>query len=564
MDDLQSVTITGIPSSVTLSLSTIVGQSFSTGEGTVTFTSYTSGVLSYTYQLTSAQNHSGGAVSDSFSLTVSDGTASSSPAVTVNIAILDDAPSFTVVRDGTDANTSVDISAPNAATTYTGENIADWVYGADGASGTPTLSGITSNSAGSAFTVTGGAVSLNTASTTGVVVIDLKDSSGAVVGKLTLNSGGVDSLQVFDRPPTLVEDTLLTGDVTAGGPETTKIINSTISGLVVTVTAEDNGVADLVNPSTQGWAVGNNTIEEGEAISFSFNNDVARFSFVADGFTGGMSNAGLTIRVYYDAAKTVYEDFNVTVPESGSVQVADLVGFGTTSGGVTYTTFYEVTVTSDTAVQDANDAFRLNNVTVGDYTNVAAPDLDYTLTLNLADTDGDTASQTFVVHLDGDTTSGTVSLESMIEGTSANDILTGTSANELFMGGAGNDTLTGGGGADTFKLGYASGSDSIADFKVGVPGIDADADILQISDLLVGAHGASAAVPIDPAGAIAGGYLFAQDDGTGHTQIVLDVEGTGGADGTFTTVVTLTNVAYTTDILTTLMHGAGTGDDQIK
>ena len=569
LDDLQSVTVTGIPAtSVTLALASIAGKSFNTGEGTVTFTSYSGGVLSYTYELANAQSHAGGPVSDGFNLSVSDGTASSSP-VTVTVGILDDAPSFTVARDGTDPNNAVDVSAPNVAATYSGENIADWVYGADGAAGIPTLSGITASN--------GGAVALNPSSTTGTVVVDLKDSAGNVVGQLTLNSGTVDSLQVFARQPTLQTDELLTGDVTAGGPELTKTINSTISGLVVTVTATgEGGGAMNVNPSNIGWAVGSpdQQIDRLEAIKFSFSNDVAMFSFKVNGFSGHpedsdldadeLRDVGLTIRVFYDA--THWEDFtNVTVNDDGQVEVSALSGFGMVYDSVNHTTFTAVEVKSD-ATQDHNDGFRLNNVTVGDYVTINPVDLDYTFTLNLADTDGDTASQTFSVHLDGDTMTGTVSLESMIEGTSAADILTGTAADELFMGGAGNDDLTGSGGSDTFKFGYASGSDTITDFSVGTPG-NGSADILQISDVLIGAHNANSAIPTDVAGAIAGGFLFARDDGTGKTQIVLDLEGTGGADGTSATIVTLATVGYTSDILTTLMGGPfspGSSDDQIK
>lgn len=49
------------------------------------------GIASYTYRLTAAQDHSTGPVSDSFSITVSDGTQTSTPA-TISIGIIDDGP----------------------------------------------------------------------------------------------------------------------------------------------------------------------------------------------------------------------------------------------------------------------------------------------------------------------------------------------------------------------------------------------------------------------------------------------------------------------------------------
>ena len=50
------------------------------------------------------------------------------------IGFVDGVPSFTLVNDGGDAGTVVNISAPNAATTYTTQ-LADWQYGVDGAAG---------------------------------------------------------------------------------------------------------------------------------------------------------------------------------------------------------------------------------------------------------------------------------------------------------------------------------------------------------------------------------------------------------------------------------------------
>ena len=64
---------------------------------------------------------------------------------------------------------------------------------------------------------------------------------------------------------------------------------------------------------------------EAESITFSFSDDVARFSFTANGFTGNPSggNVGLIITVYYDVAKTVSETFNVQATEGSTVQVTD-------------------------------------------------------------------------------------------------------------------------------------------------------------------------------------------------------------------------------------------------
>uniref|UniRef100_UPI0010F7F983 DUF5801 repeats-in-toxin domain-containing protein n=1 Tax=Ramlibacter sp. 2FC TaxID=2502188 RepID=UPI0010F7F983 len=456
-----------------------------------------------------------------------------------NISFADDVPVFSIVNDGADAGTAVSISAPNPATntTYAGQ-FADWTYGADGPQSTPTLSGVTGN------------VSLNSG-TSSSLVIDLKDASNNLVGQLTLNADGTDSLQVFHRAPTMVTDTLLTSDVTASGPGLVKTINSSISGLVITITGSDgnatpNQSSDEVNPSAQGWAIKDNQVDVGESITFSFNQSVDRFSFVADGFSGNpndsaldadaLGDVGLTIRVYYDAAKTIYEDFtNITVNSGGTVQIADLSGFGTTVGGVTYTSFYGVNILSDNS-QDSNDGFRLNSVTVSKVSSELPPDLDYSFTLNIVDGDGDAVAQSFSVHLDGDS-SGSLAVEA-IAGTSGANTLVGTGAADVLIGGAGNDTLEGGGGADVFKWSLSDegtvaspAADVVKDFNLAP--VASGGDALDLKDLLTGEHANSASLDA---------YLDFGQNGSGQTVISVH---TGGADSPVTQTITLENVQYT-------------------
>ncbi|PAU53757.1 hypothetical protein BZL42_22065 [Pseudomonas indica] len=89
LDDLQSVTING----VTVAIGSLAGSSFAGSNGTLTITAYdpTTGVASYTYELTSPTTDGAGVETDVFTLTVSDGTASSAPA-NITIEIVDDVP----------------------------------------------------------------------------------------------------------------------------------------------------------------------------------------------------------------------------------------------------------------------------------------------------------------------------------------------------------------------------------------------------------------------------------------------------------------------------------------
>src|SRR3990167_965835 len=87
LDDLQSVTING----TTVAIGSLAGSSFAGASGTLMITAYDSatGVASYTYELTSPTTDGLGIESDSFSLSVFDGTASSAPASLV-VEIVDD------------------------------------------------------------------------------------------------------------------------------------------------------------------------------------------------------------------------------------------------------------------------------------------------------------------------------------------------------------------------------------------------------------------------------------------------------------------------------------------
>jgi Ca2+-binding RTX toxin-like protein len=306
-----------------------------------------------------------------------------------------------------------------------------------------------------------------------------------------------------------------------------------------------------VNPSTQGWAIADNQVDKGEAILFSFNETVQRFSFVADGFTGNPSggDVGVDIRVFYNAAHTVYQDFTVNLASGGSVQIADLTGFGLGSDGLHYSSFYGVNVLSNSS-QDANDGFRLNNVTVSQISPTPPPDLEYSFTLNIQDKDGDTSSQTFAVHIDGESSGGLVT--EAIAGTSGADTLAGTSGNDILIGGGGHDLLTGGSGNDTFKFSGtpdANSSDTITDFTIGNPASNANADVLDLHDVLGGIPAAVNAVNADNAATV-GQYIHFTVVGTTATMLV---DTAGGSAGQAVAQFTVTSGTDPNTLLTTLL-----------
>ncbi|MGH7461539.1 MAG: VCBS domain-containing protein, partial [Longimicrobiales bacterium] len=119
LDDLQSITLNG----TTVALGSLVGSVFAGTNGTLTITAYDSltGVASYTYELTSPSTDGAGIETDTFSLSVSDGSASSLPASIV-IEIVDDVP------NAVDNSNSI---AEGALTAISGDVLGNDVTGAD-------------------------------------------------------------------------------------------------------------------------------------------------------------------------------------------------------------------------------------------------------------------------------------------------------------------------------------------------------------------------------------------------------------------------------------------------
>ncbi|WP_227390144.1 Ig-like domain-containing protein [Vreelandella malpeensis] len=83
--------------------------------------------------------------------------------------------------------------------------------------------------------------------------------------------------------------------------------------------------------------------------------------------------------------------------------------------------------------------------------------------------------------------------DDILIGGKGNDTLYGGAGNDTLIGGPGNDTLYGGAGADTFKWSFGDQGatsnpavDTVMDFKKGVYGQDAQADRLDLADLLQG------------------------------------------------------------------------------
>jgi Ca2+-binding RTX toxin-like protein len=146
------------------------------------------------------------------------------------------------------------------------------------------------------------------------------------------------------------------------------------------------------------------------------------------------------------------------------------------------------------------DTFKLGGFGAATFEPGAAVELEFDLVLTDGDGDSVVISNGIQVQLSPDNhilqtgTDGADFLQvaagtsGTLLGLAGSDTLIGDIGNDLLIGGLGNDTLTGGGGSDTFKwMAGEDGTDTVTDF---VAGFNSGGDRLDLSQLLVGEHGA--------------------------------------------------------------------------
>ncbi|MCA0034814.1 beta strand repeat-containing protein, partial [Mesorhizobium sp. B263B2A] len=485
--DLAGGTVTGSNPSSTAE--TVTGQLAVTGTG-ITYTPISTttahGVFqlqasgAWTYTLTSpfdsgaVQGANTLASAESFNYTAQD-TNGNTVHGTVKIDVVDDVPAFTLVNDGNgDGIVSLSALNPAAATTYTGQ-FAEWQYGADGFG---------------SISATGQNVQVASSSAS-QIVLNLMEGNN-VVGKLTLNADGTDSLEVLHRPGNVVFNTVAGSAASAGGPAGSLLVNlGAATNFNIVVTGDDGNAtpgqsSDQVNASSQGWAVkggAGQANDAGESIKFTFVDDsnnttpngIDDFKFTTQGYTGNMQAANITVIVYLDATMTTYDQVSLSTTSGSVIQVSNLDWSAAAGTGnyVAGNAIYGVKVISDSS--NGGGGYRLNGVEVGSQTVIAPPSIDFNnIKVTTTDHDGDTATQTFNVHIDG--AAGSQLTVEAIAGTSQNDHLVGTSGadtlvggagDDTICGGAGNDVLIGGTGADQFRLATNTGTDTIKDFVAG-------------------------------------------------------------------------------------------------
>lgn len=257
-DGLANVIISdGVDAPVTLDLADLAGLSPSTpvtivtAKGTLVLTGFTSGIsvgsvptsgtLTYTYTLTADQDHSGGAVTDVFDLTVTDGGGDTDTG-NLTILIQDDGPTAradvnSVTEDAADNTASGNVFGSGSA-----GDIADTI-GADGA-------GIAGPVTGVSFGATVGTVGSPLTTAYGSIVINADGSY-----TYTLNNGNptVNALQTGGTLSEVVSYTITDADG-----------DTSVTTLTITIHGNTDGSGPSITPADEngGATTGQNTVSE--------------------------------------------------------------------------------------------------------------------------------------------------------------------------------------------------------------------------------------------------------------------------------------------------------------
>jgi hypothetical protein len=214
---------------------------------------------------------------------------------------------------------------------------------------------------------------------------------------------------------------------------------------------DNDGVTNgAVNGSTVGWGVNNNNFDVGEKMLFDF---TAGGSQTPGGVPGFQPLANEEVANYTFSAYKGGDDIHYTITYWDGTHLASKVSFVGDFDPSTHSTVATEFSTNTAAPIPAGDV--LYTVDFTDVTGSGKVDLqsvgvlttqnlseNLSFNVNTTDGDGDTASGTIHINIDGSTT---------IQGTAANDAIGGSSGNETIIGGAGVDSLTGGGGNDIFQ-----------------------------------------------------------------------------------------------------------------
>ncbi|MHA3960825.1 DUF5801 repeats-in-toxin domain-containing protein [Synechococcus sp. LTW-G] len=241
----------------------------------------------------------------------------------------------------------------------------------------------------------------------------------SLVSSVYLDADGADLLFVYSLPTekVLVDVDSLTP--AAGGPQPLyEYIDINSAGLDLIVTGSGD-----VNNSSNGWAVGGNqNINPGESIVFSYFSDfglvdppapefVADFEFQTSKYTGGISSTKLAVEVFYSDGSVGFwivsgllEGATISVGDTGLVAVNPDPGAPppviVTGAGHTVTDYSLLYREVDIQYIGEKGGLNLTNAAFNSYEQ-NADGLTFAVSIVPIDSDGDTATETLTVVLEG-------------------------------------------------------------------------------------------------------------------------------------------------------------------
>ncbi|HSI38814.1 MAG TPA: type I secretion C-terminal target domain-containing protein, partial [Methylotenera sp.] len=282
----------------------------------------------------------------------------------------------------------------------------------------------------------------------------------------------------------------------------------------VVVTGENylDGTTTTINTNNKYIGAANNLMNAGERVTLDF----------ASGTTG---NAVALMQVSFFNFDSASEHDELTI--YGTTVDGSQFSYYVTNASLDANGMYSIVAPGGELIEKlifeagSQSSYKLGieNVSVVDYD----ANFDLQLSYQLTDADGDSATGTISLTLDGDNSIIGTTGDDVLLGGSANDAISGDAGADVISGGGGNDALTGGLGTDVFQWALADAGTSYAtraqDTVTGF-GTTAGTDVLDLRDLLTGENSGNLQ-----------NYLHFASDGAGGTIVHISTSGGFSADG---------------------------------
>ncbi|MCP1908054.1 VanZ family protein [Bradyrhizobium elkanii] len=364
--------------------------------------------------------------------------------ISTHISFLDDGPSFGTIEHGIIAD-------------YAGMSVLGNLPVFSGADGFGAYDfTLTGNTAPAGLTFNGQAVhySIDAFGQNLTAYIGAAPSAANSIFTLTLDDTTGHYLFTLLQPftETTIQD-VGSSSAFGSGPSQEQMLSSSTDQLAVISGTASGGAQGSVNGSTNGWGVGNNNFDPNEKLLFDFTDGA---SASPAGNAGFHPPAHESVANYTFSGYKAGDDIHYVVSYWDGVHAASITSVSGDFDPSTHTT-----VATEWSTPTAPAGLQLYTVQFTDVTGSGKVDLVGVGVSSTTNVSEDLSFNVSTIDGDGDTASSTISIN--INGTAT---LLGTAGNDVIVAGPTNETLTGNGGDDKFVLNL-SAHDIISDFNSG-------------------------------------------------------------------------------------------------